>query len=108
GGRGWSDDFEQFDFEVERGAPRNRGRVPHVAVGDVRRAYQHRFAAHFHTLHAFRPAFADAVERELGGFVPLVGTVELGAVGQRAAVVNFARIGGFRRFAGARCQFAVD
>src|ERR1019366_7637989 len=101
------DDFQQLDFEDERRSARNCGRVPRVAVGDVGGAGQARFAAHFHALHTFGPALDDAVERELRGLIALVGTVELGAVDRGAAVVDFHRVGDFRRFAGAYGDFGV-
>src|ERR1017187_1743573 len=95
------EDLQQLDFEDERRSAGNCGRVSHVAVGDVGGADQTRFAAHLHALHAFGPALDNAVERELSGLIALVGAVELGAVEQGAAVVDFPRVGGFRRFAGA-------
>src|ERR1035437_3944640 len=101
-------DFQQLDFEDQRGAARNRGGASLVAVGDVRGTGQDRFAANLNALHAFGPALDHTVERELSWRVALVGTIEFGAVDQRAAVVDFHRVGGFGRFAGANLQFAID
>src|SRR3989442_10904913 len=66
-------DAEQLDLEDERGAAGDGGRVPVVAVGDVRGADELRLLADVHLLHALGPALDDAAQRELGGLASLVG-----------------------------------
>src|SRR5205823_3049292 len=59
-----------------------------VAVGLIRRADQLRLLAHLHLAHTLRPAGDHAAQRELGWLTALDGTVEHGAVGELALVVD--------------------
>ena len=72
-----------------------------LAVGQLGRADELGLAADLHPLHALRPAGDDAVERKRRRLVALVRAVELGAVHQRAAVVDAHRVGRRRARAGA-------
>src|SRR5580692_10609159 len=73
-------DFEQLDFEDERCAARNRGRVPAVAIGDIGGTNQGGLAANLHLLNAFGPTLNHLIESKLSWFVPLVRAVELRAI----------------------------
>src|SRR4029077_15383537 len=100
-------DFEQLDFENERGAAGNR-RAALVPIREDGRADELRLAADLHLLHALGPTGNHAVERERCGLVALIGAVELGSVNQRAAVVDLHGVGGFGLFAGAGLELLVD
>src|SRR5258708_1295216 len=89
---GW--DFEEFNRDEEGGGGGDGGRMAAVAVRDAGGADELRLAADLHPLHAFGPAGDHAVEGELSGLVALVGAIELGAVGEGAAVVDLDLVGG--------------
>ncbi|EAU68025.1 NTR [Stigmatella aurantiaca DW4/3-1] len=101
-------DLQQFHLEHERRATRDVRRGAAVAVGQVGRAHEAGLAAHLHLLHALRPAADDAVEREGRRLAPLVGAVELLAVGERALVVHLDDVRGLRGLARARLRLLVD
>lgn len=102
-----SADFEELNFEDERLVGSDGSACSTGAVGEVGRDEEFVFRAFLHQLHAFGPAGDDAVERELDGFVALVGAVELGAIEERAAIVNEHGVGGHRAFARAGSEDGV-
>src|SRR5690606_1264950 len=97
----------QLDLEDQGRAARD-ARPPPVAVGDVGRADDLRLAARLHLLERLGPAGDDAGELELGRLAALVGAVELGAVGQRAAVVDLDLVVRRGRVAAAGLGLDVD
>ncbi len=89
-------DLQQLDFKNKGliwpdGATRSAG-----TVGEIRRNEEFDFAAFFAELEAFRPAADHAAEWEFDGLIAFVGAVKLGAVEERATVVDLDRVRGFR------------
>ena len=97
----------QLDLEAQRRVRRNGAAGAALAIGELGRADELGLAADLHLLHAFGPALDDAAEREHRRRVALVRAVELGAVGERAAVVDLDRVGRRRARAGALAQRLV-
>src|SRR5262249_30718407 len=101
-------DLEQLDLEHERRAGLDRGRRAAIAVGDVGRTDEPGLAAHLHLAHALGPALDDAVQGERRRLVALVGAVELGAVDERAAIVDLHLVGRRRLRARPGLQVLVE
>ena len=106
-GGGCADDFQQLDLEDEGGAARN-GRTSTISVGKVRWTNQGGLPSDLHLLDALGPTGDDSAERELRGFVPAIGAVELSPVHESAAVVDLDRIGSFGGGAGTGPQLSID
>src|SRR5271165_6048694 len=86
GGR-WGIDVQEVDLENERGARRNPG-AAFVAVAEVRRDVEPDLPALARLLQPLGPACDDLVEPDVHRFAALQGTVEHGAVQERARVVH--------------------
>jgi len=85
---------QQLNFKQQCGVGRNHAPGAAFAIGDGCGAGQLGFAAHLHALHAFGPAFDDAVQGELDGLVAFVGAVKFAAIGEGAAVVHLDLVAG--------------
>lgn len=92
-------DGQQLHLEDQHAVGRNQPRHAARAVGGGRRAGEPGLAADLHPLHALSPARNHLVQGERDRRFALVGAVELGAAGQRAAVMHLHRAVGLGRFA---------
>src|SRR5690606_9659560 len=84
--------LEELDLEDQRlvGADTSAGAAG--AIGELGRNEYLPLAAGLHELKRLLPALDDALERKRRRRVTAVGTVELGAVEERAAVVDHHRV----------------
>src|SRR5688500_5036737 len=89
-------DAQQLDLEMQRCVGWDRATRAALAIGDGGRAGEPGLAAHLELLHAFGPALDHAVERKLRRLAARIRTVELLAVGKRAAVVDAHLVAGLR------------
>src|SRR5580704_15737455 len=103
-----SSNFQELDFENQRGSAWDHRRVPLVPVRDVGRANQSGLPTYLHLLHAFRPAANDSAQRELRWLIPLVRAVKLPSVDQCPPIVHLYRIGGIRGGTGSGPDIDVD
>ena len=91
---GRSADLQQVDLENEGLIWPDETACSAWAVGEVRRDKELDFSTLLEELEPLGPAGDDAIEGKLDWLIVLVGTVELGAVDERAAVVHLHGIGG--------------
>ena len=70
----------RFNFKQQRGVRRYRAAGAAFAISDGCGAGQFGFAADFHALHAFGPAFDDAAQGEFDGLTAFVGAVKFAAI----------------------------
>src|SRR5690606_8226646 len=102
-----SGDGEQLDLEHQGGIGTDHRRASVAAVGQLAGDPEPVGGTDRHQGQALGPAGDDLVEAELGGLAACIGTVELGAVEQGAAVVDADPVAGARTRSGTGAQHAV-